>query len=184
MARTYPKGLAAARRSNTQHRLLPATSQWTCTTRKITEHHETHPCACPKQRKQVVGERMRAKQSRGNTRSLRTYTQGTPPPLVQALPCRSVGGDLLLNIPLFYGQALPCPSTYARLAVVSLDVFDHGFMVSNMTLRGCALIVGGKGELDHASRSSSCSYRHSTCNCNPATLQPSAVCFDVIFSHG
>ena len=88
--------------------------------------------------------------------------------------------DLLAPpLPIPPAQALPCPSTEARLTVVFLVFSDHGFWGRKCSVTWLWCDCRGKRGLDHACGSSCCSYQHSACACNPT-----AVRFDVIFSHG
>ena len=73
----------------------------------------------------------------------------------------------VLSAPPPLVQALPCPSTRARLTVVFLDFSNHRCYGQKRGVIGFCFDCRGKGELDHASCSSSCSCQRSTCNSNP-----------------
>ena len=45
-----------------------------------------------------------------------------------------------------------------------LDFSDHGFYGQKCDITGLCFDCRGKGQLDHASGSSSCEYQHSTCD--------------------
>ena len=77
------------------------------------------------------------------------FPPSPPPPLAQALPC------------------LHTRSTGARLTVVFLVFSAHGLYGQKCNVTQLYCNCRGKGGLDHACSSSSCSYEHSACNCNP-----------------
>ena len=67
-------------------------------------------------------------------------------------------------------QALPCPGTGARLTIVFLVFSDHGCrgQKCNVTRLWCDCRgKSGAGSLERACGTSSCSYQHFGCSCNP-----------------